>query len=80
MAWLNSNPLANKRQYLSAFFLENKFMLHVALRETAALGRGMNYQLLEQAKTVRLALQKTADIERKARLFVLLADTSLHRP
>ena len=51
-----------------------------ALRETAALGRGMNYQLLGQAKTVRLALQKTSDIERKARLFVLLADTSLHRP
>jgi two-component system sensor histidine kinase GlrK len=51
-----------------------------AVRETAALGRGMNCQVFEQTKTVRLALQKTSDIERKARLFVLLADTPLRRP
>ena len=51
-----------------------------AVRETAALGRGMNCQVFEQTKAIRLALQKTADIERKARLFVLLADTPLRRP
>ena len=50
------------------------------VRETAALGRGMNCQVFEQTKTVRLALQKTSDIERKARLLVLLADTPLRRP
>lgn len=52
----------------------------MALRETAAMGRGMNRQVFEQTKAVRLALQKTADIERKARLFVLFADPALQQP
>ncbi len=52
----------------------------IAMRETAALGRNMDAHVFEQTKTIRLVLQKTADIERKARLFVLLADPALRRP
>lgn len=52
----------------------------IALRETAELGRSMNYHVFEQTKTIRLVLQRTYDIERKARLFVLLADPALRRP
>ena len=51
-----------------------------AVRETSALGRSMNYQVFEQTKAVRLVLRKTSDIERKARLFVLLSDPSLRQP
>ncbi len=51
-----------------------------ALRETAALGREIDARVFEQTKTIRLVLQKTVDIERKARLFVLLADPALRRP
>ncbi len=50
------------------------------MRETSALGRTINYQVFEQTKVVRLVLQKTADIERKARLFVLLSDPVLRDP
>lgn len=50
------------------------------MRETSALGRTINYQVFEQTKAVRLVLQKTADIERKARLFVLLSDPALRQP
>jgi len=50
------------------------------LRETSALGRTINYQVFEQTKAIRLVLQKTADIERKARLFVLLSDPTLRQP
>jgi len=50
------------------------------LRETAALGRTINSQVFEQTKTVRLVLQKASDIERKARLFVLLSDPALRQP
>jgi len=52
----------------------------IAMRETAAMGRDMDTQTFEQTKAVRLVSQKTADIERKARLFVLLADPALRRP
>jgi two-component system, NtrC family, sensor histidine kinase GlrK len=48
--------------------------------DIAESGRAMNYQMYEQTKTVGLVLQKTSDIERKARLFVLLADPSLRQP
>ncbi len=51
-----------------------------AMRETATLGRTINYQVFEQTKTIRLVLQKTGDIERKARLFVLLSDPALRHP
>jgi two-component system sensor histidine kinase GlrK len=50
------------------------------IRETSALGRTINYQVFEQTKVIRLVLQKTADIERKARLFVLLSDPALRQP
>lgn len=50
------------------------------VEETAALGRDNHYTVYEQTKAVNLVLQKTSDIERKARLFVLLADPSLRQP
>jgi two-component system sensor histidine kinase GlrK len=50
------------------------------LRETSALGRTINSQVFEQTKAIRLVLQKTGDIERKARLFVLLSDPALRQP
>ncbi|MDD2725123.1 MAG: HAMP domain-containing sensor histidine kinase [Methylovulum sp.] len=52
----------------------------LGLRETSALGRIINTQVFEQTKVVRLVLQKTADIERKARLFVLLSDPAVRQP
>jgi two-component system, NtrC family, sensor histidine kinase GlrK len=51
-----------------------------AMRDTSALGRTVNTQVFEQTKTIRLVLQKASDIERKARLFVLLSDPSLRQP
>lgn len=50
------------------------------LRETAELGRTINSQVFEQTKTIRTVLQKSSDIERKARLFVLLSDPALRQP
>lgn len=50
------------------------------MRETSALGRTVNSQVFEQTKTIRLVLQKAADIERKAKLFVLLSDPTLRQP
>lgn len=50
------------------------------LRETAELGRTINSQVFEQTKTIRMVLQKSSDIERKARLFVLLSDPTLRQP
>jgi len=50
------------------------------MRETSALGRTINSQVFEQTKAVRLVLQKTSDIERKARLFLLLSDPTLRQP
>ena len=52
----------------------------IGMRETSALGRIINYQVFEQTKAIRQVLQKTADIERKARLFVLLSDPSIRQP
>jgi two-component system sensor histidine kinase GlrK len=51
-----------------------------AMRETAELSEKAIYQVVEQTKTTRSVLQKVADIERKAKLFVLLADPSLRQP
>lgn len=51
-----------------------------AMRDTATLGRTINFQVFEQTKTIRQVLQKASDIERKARLFVLLSDPSLRQP
>ncbi|MGR8999630.1 MAG: CHASE3 domain-containing protein, partial [Gammaproteobacteria bacterium] len=50
------------------------------MRETSTLGRSINSQVFEQTKVIRLILQKTADIERKARLFILLSDPALRQP
>ncbi len=50
------------------------------MRETSALGRTINSEVFEQTKAIRLVLQKTADIERKARLFVLLSDPAVRQP
>ncbi len=50
------------------------------MRETSALGRTINSQVFEQTNTIRLVLQKASDIERKARLFVLLSDPALRQP
>lgn len=50
------------------------------MRETSALGRTINTQVFEQTKVIRSVLQKTADIERKARLFVLLSDPAVRQP
>jgi two-component system sensor histidine kinase GlrK len=52
----------------------------LGLREASALSQTINYQVFEQTKTVSLVLQKTADIERKARLFVLLSDPAIRQP
>ncbi len=50
------------------------------MRETSALGRTINSQVFEQTKAIRSVLQKTADLERKARLFVLLSDPAIRQP
>ena len=50
------------------------------LREAVELGRNINSQVFEQTKIIRLVLQQSSDIERKARLFVLLSDPSLRQP
>lgn len=50
------------------------------MREVSALGRTINSEVFEQTKAIRQVLQKTGDIERKARLFVLLSDPALRQP
>ncbi|MDD5276519.1 MAG: HAMP domain-containing sensor histidine kinase [Methylovulum sp.] len=50
------------------------------MRETSALGRTINAQVFEQTKAIGVVLQKTGDIERKARLFVLLSDPAIRQP
>lgn len=51
-----------------------------ALRETAALGENALHRTAEQMQAMRYALPQVNDIERKARLFVLLSDPSLRQP
>lgn len=50
------------------------------MREASALGRELNTRIFEQTQNIRLVLQKTSDVERKARLFVLLSDPALRQP
>ena len=50
------------------------------MRETSALGRTINSQVFEQTKAIGQVMQKTSDIERKARLFILFSDPSLRQP
>lgn len=44
------------------------------LKYTSQLGRDLNAKVFQQTKVMRQVLQKASDIERKARLFVLLSD------
>lgn len=52
----------------------------LGMRETASLGEQALHQTAEQMKSMRLVLQQVNDIERKAKLFVLLSDPSLRQP
>lgn len=51
-----------------------------AMRDIARLEQRTFYQIVEQVKTARSALQMVSDIERKAKLFVILAHPSLRQP
>jgi len=51
-----------------------------SIREISALGNSTNAEIFVQTKTLGLVLQKAADVERKARLFVLLSDPALRQP
>ena len=51
-----------------------------AIREISALGNSTNAEIFVQTKTLGVVLQKAADVERKARLFVLLSDPALRQP
>jgi len=52
----------------------------LSMHENSVLGETINSRVFEQTKAVRSVLQKTADIERKARLFVLLSDPLVRQP
>lgn len=51
-----------------------------SLDETARLGRDMNRRIYSQTLTVHRVLEKISDVERKARLFVLLSDPAVRQP
>jgi two-component system sensor histidine kinase GlrK len=51
-----------------------------AMRETATLSRIVNSQIFVQTKMIRQVMQKAFDVERKARLFVLLSDPAVRQP
>src|SRR5690606_36793070 len=51
-----------------------------AMRDIARLEQRTFYQIVEQVKTARSALQMVSDIERKAKLFVILSHPSLRQP
>lgn len=52
----------------------------LGMRQTAGLGESALRETAEQMKVMRVALQRVNDIERKARLFVLLSDPALRQP
>lgn len=52
----------------------------LGMRETAVLGENALNQTVERMKVMRVALQRANDIERKAKLYVLLSDPSLRQP
>lgn len=60
---------------LAAFLLASR-----SLDETARLGLDMARQIHSQTRTVQQVLENISDIERKARLFVLLADPAVRQP
>ncbi|WP_347986252.1 HAMP domain-containing sensor histidine kinase [Methylomonas sp. AM2-LC] len=51
-----------------------------AIRDMSMLGRSMNAEIFEQTKAIGVVLLKASDIERKARLFVLLSDPAVQEP
>ncbi|WP_232020385.1 sensor histidine kinase [Methylocaldum marinum] len=51
-----------------------------AIRDIARLEQQTFYQIVEQVKTARSALQMVSDIERKAKLFVILAHPAVRQP
>ncbi|WP_454143895.1 sensor histidine kinase [Methylocaldum sp. MU1018] len=51
-----------------------------AMRDIARLEQRTFYQIVEQVKIARSTLQMVSDIERKAKLFVILAHPSLRQP
>ena len=51
-----------------------------SLDETAKLGWDLNQRIYTETRTVHRVFEKISDIERKARLFVLLSDPSLRQP
>jgi two-component system sensor histidine kinase GlrK len=51
-----------------------------AMRDIASLEQRTFYQIVEQVKIARSALQMVSDIERKAKLFVILAHPALRQP
>lgn len=60
--------------YLGLFYATN------GLQNIAATDRTTNMHVFQQTKTLGLVLQKASEIERKARLFVLLSDPALRQP
>ncbi len=50
------------------------------MRETTVLSKNLNSEVFDQTKTIRMVLQKASDVERKARLFVLLSDPAVRQP
>jgi len=51
-----------------------------AMRDLSVISRSMNAEIFEQTKTIGQVLLKASDLERKARLFVLLSDPALRQP
>jgi len=52
----------------------------LSIREISAIGNSANAEVFTQTKTIGVVLQKAADVERKARLFVLLSEPALREP
>lgn len=60
---------------MSPLFLSATYVSH-ALNETSKFSIELNRQVLRQTKLIRMVLQRTADVERKARLYMVLSDAS----
>lgn len=54
-------------------FLSVIYVSH-ELDKTSQFSMSLNNRILQQTKSMRLVLQRTADVERKARLFMVLSD------
>ncbi|PPD25547.1 MAG: hypothetical protein CTY21_14160, partial [Methylomonas sp.] len=51
-----------------------------SVRETSTLNKQTSIQIFEQTRTLSQVLQKAADVERKARLFLLLSAPDIKQP